>query len=465
VAESAVVDVEHPEHGMLRQVGLLYGMSATPGRVQGPVPLVGEHTAALRAEAERAPVTVEADAPETGARAGAGPLDGVTVLDLGFAVAGPFGTQVLADLGANVIKVNATRDPWWHANHIAYGANRGKRSICIDLKTTEGLGVLHRLVEKADVVHSNMRRDALRRLGCDEASLREVNPDIIYCHTRGFDRGPRSDSPGNDQTGCSLAGVTYEDGGCRDGGKPFWSLTSLGDTGNGFLSAIGVIQALYHRKRTGEPQSVDTSILNAGLLVASMASVRSDGVALPRPHLDRMQLGLHPLYRLYETADGWMCVAALSEDHWRGLVEALGQAELAEDPRFAEAAGRSLHAAELAALLEPVFGHRSGQDLFDSLDGRGVPCEIADAEFSSRVFDDPEMQARGLVVTQQHPKLGRFDHFGSTISFSETPGRVWGPPPVVGQHTKEIMREHGYDSGAIEKLLAGEAVFEELWVD
>jgi crotonobetainyl-CoA:carnitine CoA-transferase CaiB-like acyl-CoA transferase len=160
-----------------------------------------------------------------------------------------------------------------------------------------------------------------------------------------------------------------------------------------------------------------------------------------------------------------MCVAALSEDHWRGLVEALGQAELAEDPRFAEAAGRSLHAAELAALLEPVFGHRSGQDLFDSLDGRGVPCEIADAEFSSRVFDDPEMQARGLVVTQQHPKLGRFDHFGSTISFSETPGRVWGPPPVVGQHTKEIMREHGYDSGAIEKLLAGEAVFEELWVD
>ena len=188
----------------------------------------------------------------------------MTVLDLGFAVAGPFGTQVLADLGADVIKVNATRDPWWHATHIAYGANRGKRSICIDLKTTEGLAVLHRLVEKADVVHSNMRRDALRRLGCDEVSLREVNPDIIYCHTRGFDRGPRSDSPGNDQTGCSLAGVTFEDGGCREGGKPFWSLTSLGDTGNGFLSAIGVIQALYHRTLTGEAQTVDTSILERG---------------------------------------------------------------------------------------------------------------------------------------------------------------------------------------------------------
>jgi crotonobetainyl-CoA:carnitine CoA-transferase CaiB-like acyl-CoA transferase len=362
VAESAVVDVEHPEHGLLRQVGILYGLSCTPGRVQGPVPMVGEHTDQMRAEVERAPDAVSADAPEAGSRNGAGPLDGVTVLDLGFAVAGPFGTQVLADLGAQ-------------------------------------------------------------------------------------------------------AGVTYEDGGCRDGGKPFWSLTSLGDTGNGFLSAIGVIQALYHRKRTGEPQTVDTSILNAGLLVASMASVRADGEALPRPHLDRMQLGLHPLYRLYESADGWICIAALGENHWVGLTAALGQTPLAEDPRFADAATRTDHADELAALLEPIFRQRSGGDLFDSLDGQGVPCEIADGEFASHIFDDPEMLARGHAVEQQHPKLGRFNHFGSTISFSDTPGRIWGPPPIVGQHTRDIMRAHGYETGEIEKLLVGEAVFEDLWVD
>jgi crotonobetainyl-CoA:carnitine CoA-transferase CaiB-like acyl-CoA transferase len=465
IAESAVVDVVHPEHGVLRQMGILYGLSETPGRIQGPVPRVGEHTDELRAEAGRAPTAVAAGAPEPGARTGAAPLDGVTVLDLGFAVAGPFGTQVLADLGATVIKVNATRDPWWHATHIAYGANRGKRSICIDLKTTEGLEVLHRLVEKADVVHSNMRRDAVRRLGCDEASLRKVNPNIIYCHTRGFDRGPRSDSPGNDQTGCSLAGVTFEDGGCRDGGKPFWSLTSLGDTGNGFLSAIGVIQALYHRTRTGDPQSVDTSILNAGLLAASMTSVKTDGEALPRPHLDRMQLGLHPLYRLYETADGWICLAAVSADHWVGLLDALGQAAVAEDPQFADAAARAAHADALAALLEPLFRQRSARDLFEALDGRGVPCEIADPDFSSGIYEDPEMKSRGLVVEQQHPKLGRFDHFGRTITFSDTPGRIWGPPPVVGEHTREIMLEHGYETGEIDKLVAGAAVFEELWVD
>jgi crotonobetainyl-CoA:carnitine CoA-transferase CaiB-like acyl-CoA transferase len=463
VAESAVVDVDHPDYGTLRQMGILYGLSRTPGRVQGPVPQVGEHTAEIRAEARAAPAVLDGGPPPADTHAA--PLAGVTVLDLGFAVAGPFGTQVLADLGADVIKVNATRDPWWHANHIAYGANRGKRSICIDLKTAEGLSVLHRLVEQADVVHSNMRRDALRRLHCDEESLRAVNPDIVYCHTRGFDRGPRSDSPGNDQTGCSLAGVTYEDGGTGDGGKPFWSLTSLGDTGNGFLSAIGVIQALYHRARTGETQSVDTSILNAGLLAASMTSVQTDGTAVPRPQLDHMQLGLHPLYRLYQTADGWVCIAAVTEEHWHGLVEALGERRVADDPRFGDAAGRTAHRHELDEALEPLFRGQPSADVFAALDGNGVPCEIADPEFSLHVFDDPEMREHELLVEQQHPKLGRFEHFGTTISFSDTPGRIWGPPPVVGQHTREIMSEHGFDEDEIEKLFAAAAVFEDLWVD
>ncbi|MDQ1680056.1 MAG: hypothetical protein QOI42_915 [Frankiaceae bacterium] len=444
-AEDAVVDVAHPEYGSLRQAGILYGLSATPGRVQGPVPRVGEHTEAIRAEAAAQPTvrdTITIDASQGDLRA---PLDGVTVLDLGFAVAGPFGTQVLADLGANVIKVNAWRDPWWHANHIAYGANRGKRSIGIDLKTPEGLAVLHRLVEQADVVHSNMRRDALHRLKIDEASLREVNPDIIYCHTRGFDRGPRSDSPGNDQTGCSLAGVTYEDGGCADGGKPFWSLTSLGDTGNGFLSAIGVTQALYHRKRTGEAQSVDTSIINAGLLLASMAAVKADGSSLPRPQLDAMQLGLSPTYRLYETADGWLCLAAVREEHRGALVELVGQS--------------------LDGDLEPWFRARSAAEAFDLLEQRGVPCEIADPDFALHVFDDPEMRAHGLVVQHQHPRLGRFDNYGTTIDFSGTPTRVWGPPPLCGQHTREIMHEHGFDDSDVDKLVDAKAVFEELWVD
>jgi crotonobetainyl-CoA:carnitine CoA-transferase CaiB-like acyl-CoA transferase len=443
--EGAVVDVAHPDHGSLRQAGILYGLSRTPGEVQGPPPRPGEHSRQIETRERPA-----ADPPATDPVASADhrpPLDGVTVLDIGFAVAGPFGTQVLADLGANVIKINNWRDPWWHASHIAYGANRGKRSIGIDLKTPEGLAVFHRLVERADVVHSNMRRDALRRLKCDEASMREVNPDIIYCHTRGFDRGPRSDSPGNDQTGCSLAGVTWEDGGCRDGGRPFWSLSSLGDTGNGFFSAIGVIQALYHRARTGEPQSVDTSILNAGLLVASMAALKPDGTALPRPALDRMQLGLGPLYRLYETRDDWVCVAAVTDAHRQALEAATGVPALD------------------AAPLEAWFSSRTATEAFAALDGAGVPVEICDRDFGRRVHDDPEMHAQELVVRQEHPKLGRFEHFGKTIQFSGTPGRIFGPPPVCGQHTREIMHEYEFDEAEIDKLIDAKAVFEDLWVE
>jgi crotonobetainyl-CoA:carnitine CoA-transferase CaiB-like acyl-CoA transferase len=450
VAEGAVTDVAHSEYGSLRQMGILYGLSATPGAVQRPVPRVGEHTDAVRAEAIASTAATRGIPPSSGDREA--PLADIMVLDLGFAVAGPYGTQLLADLGADVIKVNAFRDPFWHQNHIAYGANRGKRSIGIDLKTPEGMAVLHRLVERADVVHSNMRRDALHRLQVDEASLREINPDIVYVHTRGFDRGPRSDSPGNDQTGCSLAGVTYEDGGCRDGGRPFWGLTSLGDTGNGFLSAIGLVQALYHRARTRVPQAVDTSILNAGLLCASMTSLRPDGTPLPRPRLDRMQLGLSPCYGLYATTDGWICLAAVTDRERAAVANVLGIDELPGDD-------------ELRSRLERWFTARSATDAFATLDALGVPCEIADEDFGVRVHDDPELQELGLVVKQQHPKLGRWEQFGVTIDFSETPQRIFGPPPVVGQHTREIMHEYGYDDADVDKLVESKAVFEELWYE
>lgn len=460
LGEGAVVDVPHPVHGTLRQAGILYTLSETPGRVRGPVPLVGAHDEEVRAEAAAfAPRTPSTDVAAASAALPLGPLSGVVVLDLGFAVAGPFGTQLLADLGATVIKVNARRDPFWHATHIAYGANRGKRSVGIDLKHPDGLATLHRLIARADVVHSNMRRGALRRLGVDEDSVRAVNPDVIYCHTRGFDKGPRSDSPGNDQTGCSLAGVTFEDGGCHDGGKPFWSLTSLGDTGNGYFSAIGVVQALLHRRRTGVAQSVDTSILNAGLLVASTASVTADGTALARPHLDAMQLGLHAGYRLYPTADdAWVCVAAVTEAQWATFATTVGRHGASRDTT-------SLHA------FDDWFAARTAAQAWAELDAAGVPCEIASEEFGyghgghGGVHDDPEMIRNEYVVKQQHPKVGRFEHFGKTIHFSDTPVTIQGPPPVCGQHTREILAEHGFGTAEIDALLASGAIFEDLWVD
>jgi crotonobetainyl-CoA:carnitine CoA-transferase CaiB-like acyl-CoA transferase len=169
------------------------------------------------------------------------PLEGVVVLDLGLAVAGPFGTQLLSDLGADVIKVNNSLfDGYWMRTHIAMSCNRGKRSITIDLKQPEGMTVLHDLVRNADVVQHNMRYDAAVRLGVDYDSLKKVNPALIYCHTRGHDKGARELLPGNDQTGAALAGVSWMEGATEAGGTPLWPATSLGDTGNGFLSAIGI---------------------------------------------------------------------------------------------------------------------------------------------------------------------------------------------------------------------------------
>ena len=464
--EGVVIDLDDPEHGPLRQVGIVYRLSETPGRVQGPASAPGTHTAEVRAELARDAEVRRATPAATGKRSAVAPkhpLAGVVVLDLGFAVAGPFGTQILADLGATVIKVNARRDPWWHCTHIAMGANRGKRSIGIDLKSSDGMSTLHRLVQQADVVHMNIRASAARRLGVDEESMRAVNPSIIYCHTRGFEDGPRSDSPANDQTGNALAGTEYEDGGCADGGAPFWSLTSMGDTGNGFLSAIGVIQALYHRARTGVAQRVDTSILNAAMLTTSYAAITQDGAGLARPRLDAMQTGIAAGYAVYPTADAWLCIAVLTDAHWKGLFSVVP--DLAVDERFVTAEGRARADGELRAQLAAVLATRAAADWYAVLDRAGVPCEISSERFAEEFFDDPAMQASGRTVTYDHPELGRFQHSGLAIDFSETPGVVQGPPPLVGEHTREVLAEFGFVAVEIAALLASDAVFETLSVD
>jgi crotonobetainyl-CoA:carnitine CoA-transferase CaiB-like acyl-CoA transferase len=465
IREGTVAEVDDPELGRLRQAGSLYNMEKTPGRIQGGAPVAGQHTAAVIAAADamaaRGPIAKSSATSSNPALRRHAPLDGVTVLDLGTAVAGPYGTQVLADLGANVIKVNSRRDPYWFATHIAYGCNRGKRSIAIDLKNPKGLEVLYRLVRIADVVHMNIRKKAAERIGVDESSIRTVNPNIIYCHTRGFEKvGPRADSPGNDQTGNSLAGTTWEDGGCADGGTPFWSLTSMGDTGNGFLSAIAVIQALYHRRRTGEAQRVDTSIINAGMLNASHASLMPNGEGIPRHHLDGMQLGLSALYRLYQTAQGWLCIAVITEAQWRAFAQVPDAKHLAQDPRFATGKSRSANDKALATELEHLLATRPAAQWFEILDRAGIPCEVSNETFPREMFRDPELREQGLLVSLKHEQLGKVEQFGHLISFSDTPGRIFGAPPLVGQHTREIMRENGYADTEIEALCAQRAVFE-----
>lgn len=407
----------------VRMVGRTYQFEKTPAPPIGPVAAPGQHTDEVRAEADAA---ASLPAREGGTGHLASPLEGVVVLDLGLAVAGPFGTQLLADLGATVIKVNnAVFDRFWMVNHIAMCCNRGKRSITIDLKQAEGLAVLHDLVRRADVVQHNMRYDAAERLAVDYESLRSINPSLVYCHTRGHDPA-RMLLPGNDQTGAALAGVSWMEGGVESGATPIWPLTSLGDTGNGYLSAIGILQALRHRDRTGEGQFLDTAILYAQLLNASIASVGADGTPSDRPKLDRMQLGWGDRYRLHETADGWLCVALVTDEQVADFERRTG----------GDLTGRSAAA------------------WFAELDAAGVPCEVSDPDFVRSLFDDPELIAKGWVTSYEQPLVGKMDVVGLMFDLDDTPGRVQGPPLVPGQDSRAILGELGYDDERIEKLIA-----------
>jgi crotonobetainyl-CoA:carnitine CoA-transferase CaiB-like acyl-CoA transferase len=449
--DGCVAEINDRDLGPIRQVGIAYRMTKSPGAIAGPTPRVGEHTETVKTEAasQAAP---KADSPASVGTRKAPPLAGIRVLDIGLAIAGPYGTQLLSDLGAEVIKVNALHDIYWHRSHIAYIANRGKRSIAMNLKDPRAMSVLLELVKTADIVQHNMRYDAAERLGIDYESLKKIKPDLIYCHTRGHETGPRQALPGNDQTGACLAGVQWEDGGMWRGGKPIWSLTSFGDTGNGFLSAIGMMQALYHRRRTGEGQMVDTAIVNAQLLNCSYAIAFPDGRGIDRPKLDGMQTGFDALNRLYETRAGWLCIVIATGEHWRNLCQGLDLSRLMIDPRFADGGARKAHDEELVEILEDAFRRRTAQEWFTVLDAAGVPCEISNSDFSFGLHENAEMVERGLVVSYPHPYVGKLDQVGLAFSLSETPAAIQGPPLIVGDNTIKILSELGYSQDQIADL-------------
>jgi crotonobetainyl-CoA:carnitine CoA-transferase CaiB-like acyl-CoA transferase len=460
VADGCVVEVQDPELGPLRQVGRLIDFDRHEFEVPEGAHVRGADTDAVKADADALLASgYRAPAPAAGATL-AHPLAGITVLDLGLAVAGPFGTQQLAELGARVIKVNTMRDQYWFSNHIAMCCNRDKESIALNLKDPEAMSVLHRLVEQADVVQHNMRYDAAERLGVDYESLRQINPRLIYCHTLGHEQGPRQEHPGNDQTGAALAGTTWLDGGLDNDGRPIWAGTSLGDTGNGFLSAMGIIQALHERDRTGEGQFLRTSILYAHLLNASMAWVSPDGGTVSnRQRPDAEQYGWTALYRLYRCGDGgWICIAALDDARWTALAGALGRSDLLTDDRFVDADARCRNDAALAEELTTAFARETSQRWFDALDRADVPAEISDPEFVLRFFDDAQAKRQNLVAEFQHPVVGSMTLAGLCYELSDTPGVLQGGPLWPGQNSRQILADLGYSEDEVNKLIESGSV-------
>ena len=454
LAEGCVAKVHDPDLGELHQPGLLYTLFGTPGKVGAVVPRRGEHTDEVRAEAAGA--TAPAPAPSEGADARP-PLDGIRVLDFGVAVAGPWGGELLAQLGADVIKIDPEKQRFWLANAMAMGVNRSKRHVLADLKHPEGRAVIEELVRASDVVIMNIRPQAAEKLGLDYETLRALNPSIIHCITRGNDRA-RAHLPSNDQQANALGGTEWEDGGVDAGGKPYWHCGSGGDLGDGSLGAIAIVQALYHRDRTGEGQAIDTSILNASLFSNGRIYSDAEGTRYDRPSNDAQMLGVSALYRLYECREGWLCLAAFGDRAWDGLVQVLPA--LADDERFATAADRRKHDDGLRDALGAALRAETADHWFAELDAAGVPCEVAVAKSRDDVFDDPYLLEAGYVVRREgHPVHGHVDMFGRLIDFSDTQTTVAGPPPVAGQHTRQVLVEVlGYDEQRIDELIAGGAL-------
>jgi len=376
-------------------------------------------------------------------------LEGIKVLDLGNFLAGPFGPMLLGDLGAKVYKLESPQgDQMRHITMPFNGCQRGKFDVCADLKTAEGLEIAHRLIRTVDVVHHNMRPGVAERLGIDYVTAKQLNPEVIYCQTTmwGID-GPRAGWPGFDQLGQSSCGLEYELGG--EGNPPVWYRFGMCDQACACQSAVAVLLALYWRERTGHGQFVDTSIVNGGVYLNSDVWASADGPFV-RTRVDAAQQGFGPLYRLYATADGWLAIAVLSEEHWRRLVNVVS--ELGNDPRFAEPTGRTQHRSALTAVLEQHFASQSSLAWFEVLDGAGVPAEIADADAPTRWLHDPELVAQGLVADYPHPEYGRFRQVGHLLHFSETPGKIWGPPPRLGEHSRQVLDELGYTPDEMERL-------------
>ncbi len=451
LADGCVVEVEDPEVGPIRHLGPILEFSATPARVRGPAPRSGQHTDEVLADSRSG---VLAGEPESGSdardQALAHPLAGIRVLDLGLGVAGPFAGRVLADLGADVIKVHALHDTYWAGTHMGLGTNRGKRSIALNLKDPRGRAALEQLIETADVLTTNWRPGAAARLGIDYESLRQRYPRLIHCNTRGYERGPRSDLPGTDQSSAALTGAEWEDGACDAGNPPLWSRSSMGDTGNALLAAIAITSALYHRERTGEGQAVSTSIVNAGLLATSYAWIHQDGSPADWGHVDGEQHGLGPFYRLYECDEGsWLFLAAAEPEHRKRLADLVGRARAGHRP-----------ADEVAALLETRFVERSAIDWCAALDDAGVPAERVNETFCRELFDDPEARELGRITETWAGAVGRFEDPGLLVHHDGTPGVVQRGPCMCGEHTREILRDLGYEEAEIDDMATERAVLD-----
>lgn len=392
------------------------------------------------------------------------PLAGIRVIELGVAMAGPFCGMTLADYGAEVIKVERPGEgdvsrkwmPQFPGNVGYYfaAANRNKKSLALDLKADEGIALLRELIATADVLIDNFRVGVLDELGIGYAAMSKLNPRLVYCCISGFGpSGPRAYERANDIFMQAFSGSMSITG--EEGRGPVKAGISVADVGAGMFGVIGVLLGLQARQRTGRGQRVDTSLLEGQLAMLSYHLTLY--FATGKPSLRRgtaSQMGVP--YQAFRALDDDVVVASFTDRMWQGVCDAVEHPEWATDERFATTSQRAAHRAELIPMLSDVFRTRTVAEWIQRLSAHGVPCTSINS--IDKVVVDPQVTAREMVVEVQHPTAGPLRMAGLPVKLSDTPGHITSHPPLLGEHSIDILRGMGLSQECIDELVRKKVV-------
>ena len=388
-----------------------------------------------------------------------GPLTGLKVVDLTHVMAGPTCTLMLADMGAEVIKVEKipagddTRymlPPKVGDQAAAFlMMNRNKKGIALDLKTPGGAKVLRRLIGSADVLVENFGPGVMEKFGFGYADLAKDHPTLIYCSLSGFGRtGPYKHRRGFDLVAQAMSGVMSFTGE-RPDGPPVKCGAPLSDITAGILAALGILAAYTHRLKTGRGQWVETSLFEAALVQTYWQAA----IALATNVAPKAMGSAHPLnapYQAFEASDKWIVVGGANQKNWLRTLDVLGAPELANDPRFKTGADRMGHLKQLEAELSARFRTQSAEHWLTALEEVGVPCGPVNDMLQA--LSDPQTLAREMVVEVEHTSLGKVKTMGLPIKFSETPGKVRSGAPCYGEHTIAVLNTYGFGADEIAAL-------------